>query len=242
MDRLERNPPFEGELRTLRDNARSGRGPATAPRAPVATGADEVPMRRDGLRVRGIAVTEQLPLVRAHLEEPEVLPVLCRRGEVGLAPGDRDRLLAVVAEDRTDRCFRREDASRRAPRACTFARRTATVAVNWCTRRLAYVSAEIAFRCRADALRSVRWVSKKWTVPRYFRSAATLRSSCSSRVNACRVVCVFRTGADGACIAAAAACVTRTNASRPTSRTLKRLPPGRGQGRDPHGTARVARS
>ena len=64
------------------------------------------------------------------------------------------------------------------------------------------------------------------------------------QVVACvRIVFAVRgAGADGAFIAAAAACVARTNASRPTSRTLKRFPPERGQVRGPQGTARVSRS
>ncbi len=56
--------------------------------------------------VRRLAVTEQAPLVRAHLEEAEVLAVLSPRGEMRLAPGDGDRLLAVVAEHRADRSLR----------------------------------------------------------------------------------------------------------------------------------------
>ena len=83
--------------------------------------------------------------------------------------------------------------------------------------------------------RSERCVLKNRIVPRYFWIATSLRSSCWSRVGAGFATLALRgVGAEWACIAAAAACVTRMNASRPTSRALKRLPPERGQGRGPH--------
>ena len=78
------------------------RGPATAPRTPVASRPHEVASGRDRLLARRAPVAEQTPLVRAHLEEPEVLPVLGCRAELGLAPGDCDRLVTVRAKDVAD--------------------------------------------------------------------------------------------------------------------------------------------
>ena len=60
-------------------------------------------MSGDGLRVCGVSVPEQATLVRAHLEQAEVLPVLGRRRQARLAPGDSDRLLAVPTEHSADR-------------------------------------------------------------------------------------------------------------------------------------------
>ena len=79
-------------------------GPATAPRAPVAPGADEVPPSGDRLGAGRRPMTEELALHRSHLEQPEVLAVLGRRAQARLAARDRDRLFAVGAEDVADRC------------------------------------------------------------------------------------------------------------------------------------------
>jgi hypothetical protein len=81
--------------------------PATAPGAPVPTGKHEVPVRCRRLLVRSPPVSEQAPLVRPHLEETEVLSVLRGRRQPGLAPGDRDGLIAVAVEDLADRSPRR---------------------------------------------------------------------------------------------------------------------------------------
>ena len=64
-------------------------------------------MRGERLLVRGLPVPEELPLVRPHLEEPEVLPVARGRRESRLAPGDGERLRRVAAEDDPDRDPRR---------------------------------------------------------------------------------------------------------------------------------------
>src|SRR5262245_36198637 len=98
-------------------------------------------------------------------------------------------------------------------------------------RRFAYASDAVASVRFSEELRSERWVSKNLTVPRYLRRAVSLCSSCSSRVSVFRAVGVVLVVAlDGACIAAAAACVTRTNASRPTSKALKRFTSWTGTG------------
>jgi len=104
----EAKPASAGCIRTLRQSSRSGGSPAAAPRTPVPSGADEVAMGGDGLRVRAWTVAEQAPLVRAHLEEAEVLAVLRCRLEVRLAPRDGDRSLAVVLEHLADCRSRRE--------------------------------------------------------------------------------------------------------------------------------------
>ena len=183
-------------------------------------------------------MAEQLTLVRAHLEEAEVLAVLCGRRQPGLAPAPRRRL-PRSSEPNTLQiaAFGGIAAKRRASRARTFERSTATVFVQLAPRAVPRTRASSRPR-RGDrsTLRSVRCVLKNRIVPRYFRIATSLRSSCWSRVGAGRAMLALRgVGVEGACIAAAAACVTRTNASRPTSRTLKRFPPERGQGRGPHG-------
>ena len=72
------------------------------PGAPVAARRDEVPWAARRLLGRRVAVPEEAPLVRAHLEEAEVLAVLGVRAEAGLAARDRERLLAVAAEDAAD--------------------------------------------------------------------------------------------------------------------------------------------
>jgi hypothetical protein len=73
------------------------------PRAPVAARADEVPVGSARLRKRALTVPEQLPRARPHLEEAEVLAVLCGGLEAGLAASDSQCLAAVVPEDVTDR-------------------------------------------------------------------------------------------------------------------------------------------
>jgi hypothetical protein len=99
----------EGD-RTLRRNTRtpSGSRPATAPRAPVSSRENEVPVRGARLLVGGRSVTEEAPFVRPHLEEAEVLAVPCGRLEARLAPRDVERLVAVPAEHRADRLPRRQ--------------------------------------------------------------------------------------------------------------------------------------
>jgi hypothetical protein len=57
----------------------------------------------DGLLVCRPAMTEQATLVRAHLEEAQVLPVPSDRREARLAPGNGDRLAAIPAEHVADR-------------------------------------------------------------------------------------------------------------------------------------------
>jgi hypothetical protein len=51
-------------------------------------------------------VAVHLPRERAHLEEPEVLAVLCGRAKTRLAPGDGHGFLTVAAEDSADRDLR----------------------------------------------------------------------------------------------------------------------------------------
>ena len=60
-------------------------------------------MRCDRLLARGSAVPEETAFLRPHLKQPEVLAVLRGRPKSRLAPRDRHRLLAMRAEDVTDR-------------------------------------------------------------------------------------------------------------------------------------------
>ena len=89
-------PAIEQRGRSLRQKSRwLRRCPAAAPRAPVAAGADEVAVSSDRLLPGRAAVAEKLTLVRAHLEQAEVLTVLRARRQPGLAPCHRDGLAAV---------------------------------------------------------------------------------------------------------------------------------------------------
>ena len=89
--------------RTLRD-LREAAGRLAAPRAPVAPGGHEVPVRGRRLLPGARPVPEPLPGRRAHLEEAEVLAVLGSRLEPRFAPGDVDGVPAVLAEDSANRC------------------------------------------------------------------------------------------------------------------------------------------
>ena len=62
------------------------------PRAPVAARVDEVPVGGRRLRGRSRAVAVDAPLVRAHLEQAEVLAVLGIGAQAGLAARDGERL------------------------------------------------------------------------------------------------------------------------------------------------------
>ena len=153
-------------------------------------------MRGDRLLVRRRPVAEELALVRSHLEEAEVLAVLCGRPEVRLAPGDGDRGVAVVRERVADRRLRRERARggvRRAPAPSSGVPRRSSRAGGLAARRIRRF--DCAWSRFAVELRSERWVRKKWIAPRYLRSAASLRSSCWSRVE-CRV-CRLRLASRG---------------------------------------------
>lgn len=77
------------------------------PGAPVTARADKVPVRGLCLLDRALAVTEEAALARAHLEQPEVLAVLRRRLDTGLAARDLERLSAVGAERVADRLLGR---------------------------------------------------------------------------------------------------------------------------------------
>ena len=195
-----------------------------APRAPVSTGADKVLVRCRGLRASGLAMAEQTSFGRAHLEQAEVLAVLCSRREAGLAPRHRDCLAAVVAEDVADRRFRGIGCPsagvarlNRRPQCPDCVRRLGEAVLRATERELGCIAMLLGSQKRAMVL-------EEEMVLRYRRAAASLRSSRSSRVVATRsCVCLRGAVAKFSCIAAAAACVTRSNANRPTSRALRTI-------------------
>lgn len=73
------------------------------PRAPVTARAHEVAVRSTRLLQRSLAVPEQAPFARPHLEEAQVLTVLGVGREARLAPRDPESLPAIPAEDMADR-------------------------------------------------------------------------------------------------------------------------------------------
>ena len=149
-----------------------------------------------------------------------------RRAPPGSTPEDRaDRLRAVASERELARVARRE-----------LPRSAATVFVSCASALLRVCELELRLRSlRGRAEQRAGGSRRSGSCRGTCRSAATLCSSRSSSVT-CRVAAAFALPArlDVLLLAAAAACVTSTNAHRPTSRAF-RLPPGRGQGRGPHG-------
>ena len=184
------------------------------------------------------AVAEQLALVRAHLEEPEVLAVLRPRAQARLAPGD-------VRPPASSTCRRRGRspasgscaARRRASRARSPSERRAIdlSALREALRRVARGSCLASARCSPEE-RSWRLLSKNRIVPRYLRAFA--RASLEPLVESQGLPLLLRDLGRGLgrgrrfrlrrCRSGLS---HETNANRPTSRALKRLPPGRGQGR-----------
>ena len=192
-----------------------------APRAPVAPGEHEVPVCGDGLLVGRVTVAEEPALVRAHLEEAEVLPVPRRRRQARLAPGDGDRLSRVASEDRVDRDPRRR---LRQPARPPCGRSAVGGTRSPSSRRRAAASRGRAPPAGPPGSRPSSGESDgsgssgSWCeLGGRPRPSASCASSVAGRCS--------RSVADEAWVSAsplvaAAACVTRTSAHRPTSRAF----------------------
>ena len=203
---------------------RSRHAELRAPAACTTTGSSRGPSGRStGTRRRPVAsAVPPWPNSCRSLEpiwkRPRYWPFWAVVREARTRTGRRERLLAVGPEDVADRPLGGSDASSRAvARAAPRAQ---------CGDRLRQLRARAASRtsartraaCAARSRRtSDRRFSKNRTVPRYFRSSCDLAlellvegQCCGARASPCREL------PTELCIAAAAACVTRTNANRPT--------------------------
>ena len=191
------------------------RCPATGPRAPVATGAHEVPVRRDGLVAGALPVAEQTgartsPSGRARGTGRSGLSWrgATRTRRLRAPPGSTTRrrcrsLRAVGATRASVPSARGPSHAVRRPSSSTAERAS--------SRTRARSAPAFAGRSRRRARRfsknrtcrdSDRRFSKNRIVPRYFRSAATLRSRRSSSVSARCSTFALR----GACVASLHRC------------------------------------